>query len=185
MSGGCHQFLGSPWLVVTGLQSCPCCHMVFPLVSASRVSSSYGDTGHIDLRAHLTAVWSCLNKLYLQGSYFLIRSHWDALKIRTSAYLLGGYNSTHYRVLLAVSASPLSLLLMPCTILRNIGQVFLEYLSNGIFLVCFSWLDRGYEIWGGRRKHKGAVPLSPQPIKATYYQQDSSLLVLTVVTWLT
>ena len=54
------------------------------------------DIHHIRWRAQLN--WPHLDELYLQQSYFQIRSHSEVLGVRTSAcevFLQGGYNSIH------------------------------------------------------------------------------------------
>lgn len=56
---------------------------------------SYKDICQIRLRIHPTLVWPCLKWLYLQWPYFQTRSHYEVLGVRTPAYLLEGYDSTH------------------------------------------------------------------------------------------
>ena len=95
---------GTPWFA--SLKSCLCCHMAFFLyvsvlvftwhssfhVSVYKFPSSYKDSSHW-IRAHLKPVWS--HRLYLKRPYFQIKS--QELGVRTWTYLLGEYNSDHYR----------------------------------------------------------------------------------------
>lgn len=69
---------------------------------------------------------------------------------------------------------------MIVTVLRSSTQVFWGYLSTEICMMSFSWSDWSCELLG---RSRGKVLFSSHHTKGVLYQHDSSLLMLTLITW--
>lgn len=158
-------------------------HDDLPPVSVSRVSSPYGTPVMLDWEPTLLEYDLLLTNHTCNDRISKYGHIWKCWGLGLQHIFWGD------TIQLVIGSSGLwqflQLFLLLMTLhLRHIGQVFLEYLSNGIFLVMFLMIRLGLWDLGRKKKHKSAVPLSSQPIKVTYHQCDLLLLILTVISWL-